>query len=127
MDPTEPQESRSASAPSPPPPLTPPIEPPVMGYAPPPQPDGAVEVIIPYKNVEALLAYYLGIFSVIPLLGILLGGAAFVLGIRGLRRRKRDPRVHGAVHAWIGIVVGGFFCALYLGLVGLSLVAWLSS
>ena len=41
--------------------------------------------MIPYKNVPALIAYYLGIFSFIPLFGL----AAFILGIMGLRLRAR--------------------------------------
>ena len=32
---------------------------------------------------------------------------AFVLGIFGLRARKRKPAVKGSVHAWIGIILGG--------------------
>ena len=39
--------------------------------------------LIPYKNPKALIAYYLGILSGLPLIGFPLGIAAFVLGIRG--------------------------------------------
>ena len=35
--------------------------------------------IIPYKNGPALMAYYLGIFSLIPCLGLVLAIPAFVL------------------------------------------------
>ena len=48
-------------------------------------------------------------FSLIPFIGILLGITAFVLGILGLRYRRRNPAAGGAVHAWIGIAVGGLF------------------
>jgi hypothetical protein len=78
--------------------------------------------LIPYKNPKALIAYYLGIFSFIPLLGIFLGIAAFVLGILGLRDRKRNPVIKGSIHAWIGIVVGGGFALLYSGLLILGIV-----
>lgn len=64
--------------------------------------------VIPYKNPKALIAYYLGIFS---LLIFPLGIAAIVLGILGLRDRKRNPVIKGSVHAWIGVVLG------FLGLV----------
>ncbi|MDZ4849230.1 MAG: hypothetical protein SGI77_08040 [Pirellulaceae bacterium] len=70
--------------------------------------------IIPYKNPKALIAYYLGILSGFPLIGLPLGIAAFILGIQGLRNRKRDPSIQGSVHAWIGIGCGGFFAVVWL-------------
>lgn len=72
--------------------------------------------VIPYKNGPALAAYYTGIASLIPVLGMLLGPIALVLGIMGLRKRKRQPEVKGSVHAWIGIVVGAGCLLLYGGL-----------
>lgn len=71
--------------------------------------------IIPYKNPRALIAYYLGLFSLIPVLGLLLGAAAVPLGISGLRKRKKNPLIRGSVHAWIGIVFGG--CSVLVHLV----------
>ena len=67
--------------------------------------------VIPYKNPHALIAYYLGVFSLIPCFPI--GVAAFVLGIIGLRRRKQNPVIKGAAHAWIGIIAGGIFGLTY--------------
>ena len=40
--------------------------------------------VIPYKNPKALLAYYLGILSGVPLLGLPASVFAFVLGVMGL-------------------------------------------
>lgn len=103
------------SAPSPPPPL--------IGAAPasPPAPQGdATGGLIPYKNGPALLAYYLGLFSLIPGLGSPLGIAAFILGLKGLAKRKREPHVRGTVHAWVGIIMGGIF-----GLLWSLLLIWL--
>ncbi len=71
------------------------------------RPDSPVNAIIPYKNPRALTAYYLGVFSLIPVFGILLGFAAVWLGIVGLKRRKAQPQIGGAAHAWIGIILGG--------------------
>lgn len=62
--------------------------------------------VIPYKNPKALTAYYLGIFSMFPLIGFPLGVASIWLGVLGLKARKRDPIIKGHVHAWIGIVCG---------------------
>ena len=70
--------------------------------------------IVPYKNSRALIAYYLGVFSLIPFVGILLGIAAFVLGLLGLRFAKEHPDSGGKVHAWVGILLGGLFGFGYL-------------
>ncbi len=75
-------------------------------------PDGTGGVI-PFRNQPALWSYYLGVFSLIPCFPI--GVVAFVLGIRGLREVRDDPRVRGTIHAWIGILVGGFFGILWVG------------
>ncbi len=65
--------------------------------------------VIPYKNMPALLAYYLGLLSLVTcILPIPLGIVPVVLGIIGLRKRARQPEVRGSAHAWIGILVGGF-------------------
>ena len=79
--------------------------------------------VIPYKNPKALLAYYLGIFSVIPCLGIFLGVAAFVLGIQGLKYRNEHPETKGSVHAWIGIAVGGTMALIWTGGIVLMVLA----
>jgi hypothetical protein len=69
--------------------------------------------VIPYKNGPALIAYYLGVFSVLPCIGIFLAVPALILGILGLRKRRRNPAVKGSVHAWIGIVMGGLFTLIW--------------
>ena len=71
--------------------------------------------IIPYKNGPALMAYYLGIFSLIPCIGLVLAIPAFVLGIMGLRKRNQNPAVKGTCHAWIGIIMGGLFTLIWGG------------
>ena len=64
--------------------------------------------VIPYKNVPALLAYYLGILSLVCcIFGVPFGIVPLVLGIVGLRRRAANPVIKGSAHAWIGIVLGG--------------------
>ena len=79
--------------------------------------------LIPYKNPHALIAYYLGLFSLFPILGLLLSIPAFILGIMGLRNRNRNPAIRGSVHAWIGIVMGGLMTLLWSGLLLLIIVA----
>ena len=63
--------------------------------------------IIPYKNSAALMAYYFGVFSIIPCLGIFLGFAGFFLGLKGLKFATEHPDAHGSTHAWVGIIAGG--------------------
>ena len=68
--------------------------------------DGTMGGLIPYKNPKSLWAYYLGLFSLIPCLGIFLGIAALVLGIGGLRYANLHPEARGKVHAWVGVIMG---------------------
>lgn len=64
--------------------------------------------VIPYKNPNALLAYYISIGTLICFVSPLpLGIIPIVLGILGLRARARNPVIKGSVHAWIGIILGG--------------------
>ena len=63
--------------------------------------------LIPFRNTVALAAYYCGVFALVPLVGgLVLGPAAFVLGILGLRRVQADPRIKGTGHAVAGVVLG---------------------
>ncbi|HEY3898041.1 MAG TPA: GYF domain-containing protein [Chthoniobacter sp.] len=98
--------------PPPPPPTPPPV--PVQG--------DATGGLIPYKNAPALIAYYLGIFGLLPFIGLLLAIPAFILGIIGLRKRAKTPIIKGAVHAWIGIVLG-FLSVAYHLLIIIAIVA----
>jgi hypothetical protein len=67
---------------------------------------GAVEKFIPYRNTMALVAYYLGVFGLIPGVGILLGPLALILGILGLRDFMTRENAGGIGHAVTGIVLG---------------------
>lgn len=79
--------------------------------------------LIPYKNPQALIAYYCGVFSLMPCLGIVPGIAGVVLGILGLKHRKLHPETKGSVHAWIGIIVGGLMTLLWGGLITMGIVS----
>ena len=89
-----------------PPPPPPPLPPPNQG--------DATGGIIPYKNPHALTAYYLGIFGLVPAIGFFLAIPALILGISGLKKRKRNPIIKGSIHAWIGIVLGALSIACHL-------------
>lgn len=106
----QPPQNPTPNTPWPPPPPPQGQSPP---YAPPP-PDNTLGGLIPVRNSQALIAYYLGVFSLIPCLGIVLGIAAFVLGLRGLAFANQNPEVKGKAHAWVGIIAGGLFGFGYL-------------
>ncbi len=91
----------------------PPVAPPAAAGA----SSDVVATVIPYRNLPALIGYYCAVFSLIPCLGMPLGLTAFVLGVIGLRRARQHPEAKGKVHAWIGIIVGGIFGLLWLGLI----------
>ncbi len=80
-----------------------------------------IGAIIPYKNKSALIGYYLGVFSLIPFVGIVLGALAFIFGLKGRRLAIEHPEVRGSVHAWIGIILGGL---CFLGYSLLSVYVW---
>ncbi|MCP4772817.1 MAG: hypothetical protein GY880_01115 [Planctomycetaceae bacterium] len=79
--------------------------------------------LIPYKNPKALIAYYLGIGS---LLIFPLGFVSIVLGFMGLADRKRNPVIKGSAHAWIGIVLGGLSILCGIGII-LTIFAGIAS
>jgi hypothetical protein len=100
----------------------PPLNPPFPAAAA-PQLDNPFATIVPYRNAPALLAYYLGVFSLIPCVGFFLGIAAVVLGIFGLKQADKHPEAKGKVHAWIGIVVGTLAVLAHVGLVAWGFAA----
>ena len=81
-----------------------------------------MSVVIPYKNPKALVGYYLGLFSIMPVLGMILGPVALVLGVMGLRDRARNPEIHGMAHAIVALVVGGIGTLMNLGIVTLIII-----
>ena len=83
--------------------------------------------LIPYKNPAALAAYYLGLFSLFPVLGFFLAVPAFILGIKGLRKRRENPLIKGSVHAWIGIIMGGFCGLLWGATIAVTIVSVLNA
>jgi len=78
--------------------------------------------IIPYRNIPALVGYYLAVFSLIPCLGLPLGLAAVPFGIAGKRKLRTDPCAKGRVHASIAVWLGSA-TILAWGAVLLAMVA----
>ena len=85
-------------------------QPTAQQYAPQPEANSGVSTIIPYKNVPALVGYYMACFGllamIIPFLGALYGIAVLVLGILGMKKASANPEAKGKVHAIIAIIGG---------------------
>jgi Domain of unknown function (DUF4190) len=62
--------------------------------------------VVPYRNGAALIAYYFGVFGLIPILGFVFGPAAVILGVIGLVKARKNPQARGTGHAIAGIVLG---------------------
>jgi hypothetical protein len=86
----------------------------------------AIESIIPYHNPKSLAAYYCGVFSLIPVLGLILGPIALVLGIMGIRFARENESAGGKGHAITGVVLGilttlgNWGCGLVVGIAFLN-------
>jgi ABC-type Co2+ transport system permease subunit len=102
-------------------------QPPMPPPPPPPDQGDVTGGLIPYKNPQALTAYYMGIFGLFPAIGFVLAVPAVILGIVGLRKYGQNPVIKGSVHAWVGIVLGGL-SMLYNGVfIVIIVVAWIGS
>ena len=71
--------------------------------------------VIPFKNPNALASYYIGLFSLLPILSYVMGPAAIILGVKGLKYARQHPIVKGQVHALVGILCGGLWTLVYYG------------
>ena len=77
-----------------------------LSQAPPPAPPAqgdATGGLIPYKNIPALVGYYMSILGLllmcVPFLGVLYGIGVMVLGIFGIKKANAQPEVKGKIHA----------------------------
>jgi hypothetical protein len=59
------------------------------------------------RQAGALRAYRCGIFSLIPVAGLLLGPAALVLAVMAWREGRRDPAAKGNGYVLAALVLGG--------------------
>jgi hypothetical protein len=92
-----------------------------------PPDDGGVSTLIPYRNGYALGAYYCGVFSLIPIFGMVLGPVALILGIVGLRYVKKHPTAKGTGHAIAGVVMGSLTTLGHLSCIGFIIVSVIAS
>jgi hypothetical protein len=86
----------------------------------------AIESLIPYHNPKSLAAYYCGVFSLIPVLGLILGPIALILGIQGIRLAKQDDSAGGMGHSITGLILGSLTALANWGLAILVVIGLLS-
>ena len=85
--------------------------------------DDQLAIFIPYRNAQAVWAYYLGVFARIPCFGLFLGIAAIILGIKGASNARKHPEAKGGIHAWVGIILGSFVLLGHLAVIAAILIS----
>jgi hypothetical protein len=78
--------------------------------------------VIPTKNAPALIGYYLGIFSLVPCIGLILSIPAIICGILGIAKANAEPEAEGMGHAIAALVLGLISLLLYGGLIILGII-----
>jgi len=75
----------------------------------------ALETLIPTKNKQALMGYYISVFSLVPVFGLGLGPIAIWRGIRGWNAIKVQPELPGKAHAIVAITLGSITTLAHWG------------
>jgi hypothetical protein len=84
---------------------------------PPPPPDAVERMLLPVgRPASAIAAGYLGLFAFFPLIGIVAGILAVLLGLRALKTLQKNPELSGAGRAWFGIIAGGLMALLQISI-----------
>ncbi len=63
------------------------------------------------------MAYYFGVFGLIPVLGLPLSIVAIVLGIMGFKKYQQAPTPGAKGHAMTGLILGVFELLVFVGFV----------
>jgi hypothetical protein len=80
---------------------------------------GGVERIVPYRNLPALIGYYVGVAALIPFLSFVLAPIAILLGVYGIVYGVQNPRAKAPGHSITAIVLS------LIGLVGTGVMIFL--
>lgn len=84
--------------------------------------DRRVMAIIPTQNFTSLVGYYFGVFSLIPVFGLILTIPAFICSIIAMQKATANPEVAGMGHAIAAIVLGVVQPIILIALLFLSLL-----
>jgi len=76
-----------------------------------PEPGAVERLVLPVgRPASAIAAGYLGLFSLLPLFGII----AIIVSLLALRTLKRNPNLHGRGRAWFGLAMGIITTLVYM-------------
>jgi hypothetical protein len=64
-----------------------------------------ISTMVPAKNPPSLVAYYLGILSCIPVIGLPCAIIALIQGVKGVKLANSNPEAKGKTHAIVGLVL----------------------
>lgn len=78
--------------------------------------------IIPTQNPTSIVGYYLGVFSLIPIFGLILTIPAFICGIIAVQKAMANPKVAGMGHAITAIVLSVVQPIILIALILLGLL-----
>jgi len=79
-----------------------------------PQHDAMDRLLLPVgRTPSAVAAGYLGLFAFFPLVGLVAGVLAVLLGRKALRVIEKDPSLSGKGRAWFGIIAGGLMAVVW--------------
>ena len=86
-------------------------------------PDAVTRSLLPVgRPASAIAAGYLGLFAILPFLGLLPGVLAVIFGIIALKKINRDPSLCGKARAWFGIIVGSLAPIIWIGLLVIAII-----
>ena len=66
------------------------------------------------RPITAIMAGYLALFGVLPLVGLPFSIGALVCGVLAIKAIKKDPDLSGSGRAWFGILLGGLMTLISL-------------
>jgi len=78
--------------------------------------------IIPTQNPTSIVGYYLGVFSLIPVFGLILTIPAFICGIIAVQKAMANPEVVGKGHAITAIILSVVQPIILIALIFLGLL-----
>jgi len=84
--------------------------------------DRRVMAIIPTRNPTSIAGYYLGVFSLISVLGLILTIPAFICSIIAMQKATANPDVAGMGRAITRLVLGVVQSIILIALLFLSLL-----
>ncbi len=85
--------------------------------------DGTLSWLVPVgRSGWAIASGYLGLFSILPLIGLPFGLGAVITGILAIRSIQQHSKLTGLGRAWFGIIMGSLTMLLQLAVVAFAII-----